>query len=56
MRNPPPLKMNVKYQGAEFSYYSRDDRVLDKLAPLANSVINALEGRGNQPMITDTPR
>ncbi len=55
MRNLPPLRMNVRYQGAEFNYYSRDDRVVDVLAPIANNMVNALEGRTNQRMITDTP-
>ncbi|XP_078372398.1 uncharacterized protein LOC144656043 [Oculina patagonica] len=56
VRNPPPLRMNVRYQGAEFNYYSRDDRVLDVLAPIANNMVNVLEGRTNQQMITAPPR
>ncbi|KAJ7391418.1 hypothetical protein OS493_018463 [Desmophyllum pertusum] len=56
--NPPPLKMHVKYQGSELSYYARDDKVLEVLAPIANGLANAIQGgaAGNQRMLKDTPR
>ena len=50
--------MHVKYQGSEFSYYARDDKVLEVLAPIANGLANAIQGgaAGNQRMLKDTPR
>ena len=49
--------MHIKYQGIEFGYYARDDRVLDVLAPIANGLGNAIQGGavGNQRMLTVTP-
>jgi len=48
VKNPFPLKIEVKYQGNEFKYYSRDDSVLDKLEPLAYNAMKALEGSSNR--------
>ena len=48
VKNPIPLKIDVKYQGNEFKCYSRDDSVFDKLEPLANNAMKALEGSSNR--------
>lgn len=48
VKNPIPLKIEVKYQGNELKYYSRDDSVIDKLEPLANNAMKALGGSSNR--------
>jgi len=51
VKYPPPLKVDINYQGNQFKYYSRDDSVLDRLEPLANNAMKALEGSSNRPQL-----
>jgi len=47
--------LNVKYQGAEFNYYSRDDSLFEQLAPLANRLLGAIEEAPNLHTRAATP-